>query len=680
MRYISLILAIIMCVSCFTPVVSAEEQEVIRYYVSVSGNDANKGTQEAPFKTIEAARDAVRNNRDRKNKRIEVIFEEGTYKVDEAVLFEYKDSGAKGSPIVYKAAEGAKVSWSGGIAISKDLLKPVEDNKILESLYPEVRDKIRMVDLTQIGVNSVAGIDMMDHTYTPELAPITFYTGDTEMLLGRYPNEGETLIRTGKVVDTGSNRELGDTDKRPGAFKYLDDRIEKWQNIEDVWMWGEWYWAWAPSTTNIGRLDTENDIIYTGLWSAWGYQGDKPYYYFNVLEEIDVPGEYYIDRKNCKVYLYPVDENQDMYLTELTDNIIRTDNASHIRFENIIIQGSRTHAVDINDGEDIRIDGCTIKDTGKKAVYIHSGYEHKVINNEMYNLGTGGVMMDTTVGDMEFLVPSNTIIENNHIYDFSKWVTAYSEAIRLDGVGNIARYNTIHGTSHMAVRVNGINSIFEYNEVYDAVRDNDDAGAVYMFYNSDSRNCKIRYNYFHGIAKRKEKSSTGCWTIYYDGFHSDKDLYGNIFKDLSGGVHINGGHMHNMYSNLFIDVDTPFWLHYINVQTPYEYWQPLNALPYDKGIWKQTFPEATWREKEPEPTYAMNYLDRNICYDSGPSSIDDPHKLNDLHKPVYIDASVDAFVDLSVNDWTFKIDHGVEDFYVPTVSEIGIREERVIYE
>lgn len=680
MRYLSLILALLISVSCFTPVAFAEEQDIIRYYVSVSGDDANVGTQEAPFKTITAAKDAVRNNRNRKNKRIEVIFEEGNYKVNEAITFDYKDSGAKGSPVVYKAAEGAKVSWNGGITISKDLLKVVEDNTILESLYPEVRDKIRMVDLTQLGVTSVADIDMMDHRYTPELAPIAFYTGDKEMVLGRYPNEGEPLIRTGKVVDTGSNYELGDYDKRPGAFKYLDDRIEKWQNIEDVWMWGEWYWAWAPSTTNIGRLDAENDVLYTGLWSSWGYQGDKPYYYFNVLEEIDVPGEYYIDREKCQVYLYPVDENEDMYLTELADNIIRTNNASHIRFENIIMEGSRTNAVEITDGEDVRIDGCTIRSIGKKGIYIHSGYEHKVLNNEMYNLGAGGVMMDTTVGDMEFLVSSNTIIENNHIYDFSKWVTAYSEAIRLDGVGAVARYNTIHGTSHMAVRVDGVNSVFEHNEIYDVVRDNDDAGAVYMYLKGNSRNCKIRYNYIHGVAKRKEKSSTGCWTIYYDGFHSDKDLYGNIIKDVAGGVHINGGQMHNIYSNLFIDVDTPFWTHYINVNNPHDFWKTLDALPYDKGIWKQTFPEASARQWTPEPAYRENYIDRNICYDSGPSIIDDPHKLNDLHKPVYIDASVDAFVDLSVNDWTFKIDHGVEDFYVPTVSEIGIREERVIYE
>ena len=682
MKKIGILLAIIFAVSVLTPaaILAEETGSVQRYYVSINGNDSNPGTESAPFATITAARDSIRSNPLRGQSRIEVIFDSGHYYINDAISFDESDSGAKDAPVVYKARDGAEVYIDGGTPIAKSILKPVTDEETLERIQPQVRDKVKVIDVKDLGLDSIAPHEMMDNRYTPKNAPVKLFEGDKDLTLARFPNIGEPLLRTGKVVETGSNYELGDLDQRPGAFIYLDDRIESWKNIEDVWMWGQWYWAWAPSTTNIGRLDTENDVLYTGLWSSWGYQGNKPYYYYNVLEELDIPGEYYMDRENNKIYVYPETDTDDFYLTKHEDTMVKTDGTSHIRFENLTFQGTRGACFDIVGGEDVRVDGCTIRYIGKKGMWVRSGKDHKIINNEMYLLGSGGIDIGAEVGDKATLTSGNTVIENNHIHDFSTWVTSYSEAISLDGVGNSARYNTIHGADHMSAEINGIMSIFEYNEIYNVVRDTDDAGAVYMFTRGDSRGCHIRYNYFHGVSKRSEKTSTGTWTVYFDGFNSAKETYGNIFKDVTGGIHINGGNLHNIYSNLFIDVDTPMWLHFVNSVGNEAFWKPLDELPYNEGIWAETFPTASIRVQDAERTYFGNKEYNNIAYDCGKSYLEDPHGLNDLEEIKCFDASDDIFVDIDHNDWTFKTDPGVPGFYVPCVDEIGLRQERIVYE
>ena len=71
-------------------------------YVSPDGDDGNPGTQSQPLRTLQGARDRVRDMDKSGTKDVLVLFRAGDYFVDNTVHFEEKDSGASGSRVIYK--------------------------------------------------------------------------------------------------------------------------------------------------------------------------------------------------------------------------------------------------------------------------------------------------------------------------------------------------------------------------------------------------------------------------------------------------------------------------------------------------------------------------------------------------------------------------------------------------
>ena len=98
-----IILCLLMCsmfASFYVPV-NAETTAWKEYYVSKNGDDGNPGTKDAPFKTIQAAKDAVRNVNRQMQGDIVVNIMAGTYYLDETLDFSNEDSAYNGHKIIY---------------------------------------------------------------------------------------------------------------------------------------------------------------------------------------------------------------------------------------------------------------------------------------------------------------------------------------------------------------------------------------------------------------------------------------------------------------------------------------------------------------------------------------------------------------------------------------------------
>ena len=67
------------------------------FYVAPDGSDSNKGTKEAPFKTITQAQKAVRAINGTMTGDIEVILRDGTYQLPATVNFTEADGGKDGN-------------------------------------------------------------------------------------------------------------------------------------------------------------------------------------------------------------------------------------------------------------------------------------------------------------------------------------------------------------------------------------------------------------------------------------------------------------------------------------------------------------------------------------------------------------------------------------------------------
>jgi parallel beta-helix repeat protein len=84
----------------------------IALHVATIGNDANPGTAERPFRTLERARNAIRGLP--RTQPITVLIHGGTYYLERPLHLEPRDSGTPAAPITYRAAPGETVVLSGG--------------------------------------------------------------------------------------------------------------------------------------------------------------------------------------------------------------------------------------------------------------------------------------------------------------------------------------------------------------------------------------------------------------------------------------------------------------------------------------------------------------------------------------------------------------------------------------
>lgn len=613
MRFVSIIVLLVLSLNLFAYAQPSADETIV-YYVSPEGSDSNIGSIDAPFATIARAKKAVRENSLRGKRPIEVVLREGIYSVEEEIVFDKYDSGSAQYPVVYRAFEGETVSINGGYYISGSDLSLVGDEKVRKRFNPNAVSNIYYIDLKELGMKQVDKIVTSGFATTSTQSDNVLYHNGNMLHLARFPNDGFVSIKN--IIDPGSGRD--DPVKRPGKFVYDDERVENWENFKDVWMYGYWYVEWAPSTTNIAELDKENNTILTGHHSRYGFRMGAPYYYYNVLEELDTYGEYYIDRKNLLLYVY-LEKPDDLYLTVLKTNILRFKNASHITLQGITIEGTRDTGVVIDLGDSIVFDGCILRYIGHKAM-VMTGFNHIFRNGTIYEVGAGGI--DVQTGERLFLRPGNAIIENNHIYNFSQVQRTYTPAVYMSGVANIVRHNLIHGSDHMAIELGGNDNILEYNEIYDVATNTDDAGAVYYYIDGSSRGGIVRYNFFHSIARRIGHTSTGTWAIYWDGWISDRQVYGNIFYDMPNGIHINGGQYNTVTENIFADVDRPIWAHGIDRNSAVDFWKHVDDIPYDRGIWRQKYPKILEkRDNDQYKMYQENTIGNNLFYKCGASSI-----------------------------------------------------------
>ncbi|MBA2117168.1 right-handed parallel beta-helix repeat-containing protein [Bremerella alba] len=86
------------------------------WYIAPDGKDAAAGTQDAPFATLNKARDAIRTHK--KDEAHTVWVADGNYTLSSPFVLTAEDSGTPEHPIVYRAMKGADPTFSGGSVIT----------------------------------------------------------------------------------------------------------------------------------------------------------------------------------------------------------------------------------------------------------------------------------------------------------------------------------------------------------------------------------------------------------------------------------------------------------------------------------------------------------------------------------------------------------------------------------
>lgn len=320
-------------------------------FVSPEGDDDNDGSRTHPFQTLERARDAVRALKaNGVQGAIGVRILPGEYPIRQSLTLTAEDSGSEGAPVVYRAEEMGQAVLYGGQRIHG--FEPVTDQAILARLPEEARGKVWQTDLRAQEIDDFGELRVRGGIGQPAPPPtLELYFNGQPMTLARWPNEGFVGIR--ELIEPGSRAEGA-----PSVFGYIDDRHARWTEAEDPWLFGYWHFLWADATIKIGEIDVEAKTITTEEPYHYGGRGMSDhqgiiYHAFNLLEEIDQPGEWYLNRDTGILYFYPPAALEDavVEIGILSEPMLTVDGVSHLRFEGVTFDLGRYDGLHITDSD-----------------------------------------------------------------------------------------------------------------------------------------------------------------------------------------------------------------------------------------------------------------------------------------------------------------------------------------
>ncbi|HNS32906.1 MAG TPA: right-handed parallel beta-helix repeat-containing protein [bacterium] len=526
-------------------------------YVSPEGNDNNPGTKEKPFATMKRAREEA--GRLKTKGGVSVFLRGGKYFISESLSFGIEDSGKDdNSPVVYRSYPGEEVRIIGGRQITN--FKPLSDTGILSRLPDESRGKIWVSDLKEAGITEYGNLAANKGTGESMPHGMELFFDGKPMRLARWPNEGHARVAG---ITKKDGEMCGRGPYQLGSFVYSDNRPERWLEEKDVWLHGFWYMVFSKDHVKLESIDTQKKTISL----LPGARGEKtavgvnmPYYAYNLLSELDSPGEWYLDRDTGRLYFYPPDnpETGEIIVSTLDAPLLVMDGVSNVVFSGMTFECTQRNGIEIKNGRNNLIAGSVIKNTGQWGVIVNGGWEHAIAGCDIHDVGAGGISLDG--GDRVKLIPSRHLAENNHIYSFNRFDQGYRQGISIDGCGQRVSHNVIHDSPMQGLYFNAMDHVIEFNELHDVVHEGRELGAMYVYgahngWRWMNRGTVIRNNFIHHISYHFSPNlSAGLNCIHVDGRNGGMVIENNIFYRFPNGISCSHPDMH-LVNNIFVDAE-----------------------------------------------------------------------------------------------------------------------------
>jgi hypothetical protein len=581
-------------------------------FVAPDGNDARNGLSAqvgadgaGPFATLGRARDEIRKLKQAGSLPaggVTVELAAGVYELAQPLELRAEDSGTAEAPIVYRAAAGAAVRLVGGRRVPRFV--PVTDAAVLSRLDEGARGQVLQADLGALGITDL-GHPVADGQR------LELFFQDRPMRVSRWPNEG--FAQVVEVTGGAPHKIHGIPGDKIGRFTYEGDRPSRWIGEKDPWLHGYWFWDWADERQKIESIDpATRTISLVPPYHGYGYRKGAWWCAFNLLAELDEPGEYYLDRETGILYFWPpapVEDGNPM--VSVLPALIQADGCAHTQFRGLVLEATRSTAVTLGNATAMEVVGCTIRNTGGSAVSV-SGTRIGVIGCDVYETAAGGIHL--TGGDRKSLTPAGLYAENNHVHDYARWKRVYQPGITLHGVGNIARHNLIDNAPHMAMGFGGNDHLIEFNEIHSVSYESNDAGAIYTGRDWSMCGTVIRHNYLHHINGREGR---GCVGVYLDDQFGGTTIYGNLFYRVTRAAMVGGGRHCSIENNLFVDcvpathVDSRGLGWAASGREGLE--QKLKAFAYQEPPWSERYPYLVNILEDDPMAPKGNVITRNLC-------------------------------------------------------------------
>jgi len=507
-----------------------------------------------------AARDTIRSARSggkiAAGEAVSVTLEPGDYMASETLELDASDSGAPGSRVVWQARKPGTVRVLGGRKIPRAAFGKIKDPSVRARLVASVRDRVLVCDASPYLVKEPpTWPDRIDEVCP---GPWLYCNGEPQTL-ARWPNataDGKGWCTYSNVLENAgwqSDTRAG----KPAVLEFPDDRIGRWRIEDGVWITGYLEADWYCETLRIGSYDATTHgarfaaISRFGVGTTDWQAGLRRFFAQNLLEEIDSPGEWYLDRKAGKLYWYPkpATGGDEIVLAQPLTPFVRASGASHVAFSGISFAYSHGDSALVF----TNCTGCAVANGdfschSAEAVVL-SGRENRLVGSHVRNNGATAVRLDG--GDRRWLLPANNAMLRCTVENYGMFKRA-AFGIDVFGCGNAIRECVISNAPYIAIRYWGNEHLFANNRITRVALEAHDTGAIYTGRDSSWLGTVIFGNHFSDLAKTDYECRMRQ-AIYFDDCDWGDDVIGNTFERTGSGVAVCGGKLHAVCNNLMKD-------------------------------------------------------------------------------------------------------------------------------
>lgn len=525
-------------------VMGTEVRAEKKYYVAPNGNDQNIGTSlQAPFQTLTRAQQAVRDLKaaGTLTEQVTIYIKGGTYSITEPLLLTDEDSGNERCPITYTALPGEKVLLSGGERING--WKRYKGD-IWVTTLPEVQEGKWW--FRQLYVNGE--------------------------LRGRARTPNQSVFEVAATTDTTTS--MRSYQVPSDSFIYREGDLDpKWKHPEN----GEAiiYHYWTDSHLPIQSIDGKKNCITFGYSSGKvfrdGFHGDLARYVVeNILETLDQPGEWVLERSTGRLYYMPL-PGEDLTTAEViapkTEKLIQFKGnpregkfVEYVNFHNLAMgytnfnlpwgdcnnsQGSASVSacIDMTGTRHCSIEQCKLYNLGTFAVELFDGCTfNRFCGNQLENLAAGGFRLrGIEPGNLPSLRTGNNTISDNTIAYYGLTYPSAVGILVMHSDCNTIAHNLIHHGDYTGISVGwswgyqrsaARNNLIEQNHIHDIGYHNllSDMGGIYTL--GLSPGTAVRNNLVHDVNANRY----GGWGIYADEGSTSVLIENNIVYNTKYGT------------------------------------------------------------------------------------------------------------------------------------------------